>query len=270
MKKTYIFLVLFAMWCVIGSLWYLLSAKEVNSVVAQPDSSYTLLAIIQILVIILVAVLLGFAMAWYMREEVLVQRRRDVEELLHERSMLLEDLSEARVQVKKASRTLAQARTTFREDYAQIARERDRMKEYLLEEVKEKELLRTELKALQNRLKEEEQREQALLIKIEEQKAEANKKEKENAGVRYFINPFQIAATLESADIDDLKKIKGIGPVIERKLNMLGIISFKQISELSKEAIEQIAHTLKFFPDRIERDRWQEQARECMKSKARK
>jgi predicted flap endonuclease-1-like 5' DNA nuclease len=117
---------------------------------------------------------------------------------------------------------------------------------------------------------EEQQREEMLLTKIEQQKEEVNKQQNENAGVRYFINPFQIAATLESNDIDDLKKIKGIGPLIERKLNMLGIVSFKQISELSKEAIEQIAHTLKFFPDRIQRDQWVQQARECMKNSVRK
>jgi predicted flap endonuclease-1-like 5' DNA nuclease len=265
MKKAYLFLALFGIWCLASAIWFM---SSFNDFTTAPQTVTVGVLIAQVIIMILVSVLLGFAVAWYIREEAIVQRRRDVEELLHERNMLLGDLTEARAQVKNASRALAQARATFREDYVQISRERDRMKEYLLEEMKEKELLRTELKALQNRLKEEEQREQALLSKIEEQNAEANKKE--NAGVRYFINPFQIAATLESNDIDDLKKIKGIGPLIERKLNMLGIVSFKQISELSKEAIEQIAHTLKFFPDRIQRDQWVQQARECMKNSVRK
>ena len=99
------------------------------------------------------------------------------------------------------------------------------------------------------------------MAQLTAQQQQAVPKEKETPGVRYFINPFNIAATIEKADIDDLKKIKGIGPVIEKKLNMIGIVSFKQISELPDEALDQIAHTLKFFPDRIKRDKWVEQAK---------
>ena len=86
----------------------------------------------------------------------------------------------------------------------------------------------------------------------------------------YFINWFNIPATIEKNDIDDLKEIKGIGPVIEKKLNMLGIVNFKQISELSDGALEQIAHTLKFFPGRIRRDHWVDQAKNLMKNVHRK
>ena len=50
--------------------------------------------------------------------------------------------------------------------------------------------------------------------------------------------------------------------VIEKKLNMLGIVNFKQMSELTDDATEQLSHTVKFFPGRIKRDKWVEQARE--------
>jgi len=49
---------------------------------------------------------------------------------------------------------------------------------------------------------------------------------------------------------------------------MLGIVSFKQISELSDEALDQVAHTLKFFPERIKRDNWVQQAKELTKGKS--
>ena len=39
---------------------------------------------------------------------------------------------------------------------------------------------------------------------------------------------------------DDLKKIKGIGPVIEERLNRAGIYTFKQVSKLTHEEIERL------------------------------
>jgi len=58
------------------------------------------------------------------------------------------------------------------------------------------------------------------------------------------------------AEKDDLKLIYGIGPVMERILNELGITSFKQISEFSNNDIERVAKAIDTFPDRIERDDW--------------
>jgi predicted flap endonuclease-1-like 5' DNA nuclease len=266
MKKAYLFVALFAIWCLASALWYMFSVKGLSTSTQQIDPSDSVLAIAEILIMTLVTVLIGFAIAWFMREDKLVRKQKNINALLADRAVLLSEIQKLNERAKKAEHTLEKARATFHDDYLQVSRERDRLREHLLEEVKDKEALRAELKNTQHRLKEEQQREEMLLNQLEEQRQEASRKDKENAGVRYFINPFQIAATLESADIDDLKKIKGIGPVIERKLNMLGIVSFRQISELNKEAIEQISHTLKFFPDRIERDRWVDQAREQIKN----
>ena len=58
----------------------------------------------------------------------------------------------------------------------------------------------------------------------------------------------------------DLKKIKGIGPVIEKKLNALGIHNFKQIAYLTDLEKNSIETELR-FPGRIERDQWVEQAK---------
>ena len=40
--------------------------------------------------------------------------------------------------------------------------------------------------------------------------------------------------------IDPLEKVKGIGPVIKRKLNDSGIFSFKQLGALTPEKLEEI------------------------------
>jgi predicted flap endonuclease-1-like 5' DNA nuclease len=54
---------------------------------------------------------------------------------------------------------------------------------------------------------------------------------------------------------DDLRKVKGIGPVFEGKLNELGIFTFEQIAKLKDEAREAI-EDLTGFPGRVEREDW--------------
>ena len=63
-------------------------------------------------------------------------------------------------------------------------------------------------------------------------------------------------------DKDDLKQIKGVGPVIEKTLNELGILLFSQIAEMSEVEIDRVAQRLKGFRSRIYREDWIGQARD--------
>ena len=63
-------------------------------------------------------------------------------------------------------------------------------------------------------------------------------------------------------DKDDLKKIKGVGPAIEKTLNELGIFLFNQIAEMSEYDIDRVAKRLKGFRSRIYREDWIGQARD--------
>ncbi|MEM9740359.1 MAG: NADH-quinone oxidoreductase subunit NuoE [Pseudomonadota bacterium] len=62
------------------------------------------------------------------------------------------------------------------------------------------------------------------------------------------------------ADRDDLKKIKGIGPVNETQLYELGIVTFAQIAAWSQENVEWVEGYLS-FPGRIAREDWITQAK---------
>lgn len=62
---------------------------------------------------------------------------------------------------------------------------------------------------------------------------------------------------------DDLKKILGIGSVLEEKLNDMGVYHYSQIAEFTASDIENINTHLN-FPGRIERDEWIPQAQELM------
>ncbi len=69
------------------------------------------------------------------------------------------------------------------------------------------------------------------------------------------------------AEIDDLKKIKGIGAVLQKVLNELGVYQFKQIAEFSDKDIAWVNESLS-FPGRIEREQWVDQAKKLAQGQA--
>lgn len=58
---------------------------------------------------------------------------------------------------------------------------------------------------------------------------------------------------------DDLKKIKGVGPVLERLLNSVGVTTWAQVAKLTDDEIAALEDELS-FKGRIARDNWLEQA----------
>jgi len=67
------------------------------------------------------------------------------------------------------------------------------------------------------------------------------------------------AAKPKVAAKDDLKKIGGVGPVLEKKLHALGLTSFAQIANMTPEKIADVDEKLN-FKGRIERENWLAQA----------
>ena len=61
---------------------------------------------------------------------------------------------------------------------------------------------------------------------------------------------------------DNLKLIKGIGKVMEKTLNDLGITTFKQLANFQPSDVQSVSDALSEFPGRIERDNWVGQARD--------
>jgi predicted flap endonuclease-1-like 5' DNA nuclease len=59
---------------------------------------------------------------------------------------------------------------------------------------------------------------------------------------------------------DDLKRIRGIGVLIEKKLNSMGIVAYEQIANWTADDIDRVSQSLD-FKGRIERENWVEQAR---------
>ena len=72
------------------------------------------------------------------------------------------------------------------------------------------------------------------------------------------------AAPAAAAGSDDLKKLSGVGPALEKKLVAAGITTFAQVAAWSDADVAAMNEKLS-FKGRIEREGWIEQAKELAK-----
>ena len=70
--------------------------------------------------------------------------------------------------------------------------------------------------------------------------------------------------TAKKEEAEDLTVISGIGGWINKKLNLLDIYTFKQISNFTNEDVHAVTEAIEYFPGRIERDEWILQAKELV------
>ncbi len=71
---------------------------------------------------------------------------------------------------------------------------------------------------------------------------------------------------LQDVEPDDLKQIRGVGPVLERLLLSMNISTFRQIADFDDEDIDLVSAALgNAFPDRIRRDDWMASARDLLR-----
>ena len=83
------------------------------------------------------------------------------------------------------------------------------------------------------------------------------------------MNDEKLGLVYKSApqDVDDLKKISGVGPVLEQKLNDAGLYKYEQIINWTPENISNYDELLS-FKGRIERENWVEQAKTLQEEKS--
>ena len=140
---------------------------------------------------------------------------------------------------------------TEAEDTQQNALELRRLRSELESVREDRSSARTQIEQLQIRI-------------AEQQKAlESVTGQPVSAHVSQSIKP--LYATLD--DKDDLKLIKGIGPVLEQRLNELGVTTFRQLAGFTEHDIERVSAAIAAFPGRIEREDWVGKAQEMVKRK---
>nr|WP_306268828.1 50S ribosomal protein L21 [Pararhizobium sp. IMCC3301] len=98
--------------------------------------------------------------------------------------------------------------------------------------------------------------------KAEAAKAEKPKAEKPKAAKAAKADDAAPAAlfTAPDGEADDLKKISGVGPVLEKKLNALGITKYAQVAAFTEDDVSRVDDALS-FKGRIDREDWIGQAK---------
>jgi predicted flap endonuclease-1-like 5' DNA nuclease len=266
----------------LAAFWYLFWIKGLDPNTQNINPHESALAIAEILVIVVVSLFIGFGIAWFLRQQAIDAAAAKESELAIDAAELKQALHNAHTQSEKAEQTLNRARETFREDFLTVSRENERLKATEDNTKNLQEQFQQQLAASQSTINElqknyRETGDELLMIRLQKQKIEIEleefkKQQRETKEPRYsdFISGQQLTEQQEPFEKDDLKIINGIGPGIESKLNKAGIFSFRQISELTEEKIQQVASIIEFFPGRITRDRWVEQASKLYLDKLRK
>jgi large subunit ribosomal protein L21 len=76
--------------------------------------------------------------------------------------------------------------------------------------------------------------------------------------------PAKAAKAAKATGGDDLKKLSGVGPALEKKLHAAGVTTFAQVAAWTPEDVADMDEKLS-FKGRIEREGWIAQAQEMIK-----
>jgi predicted flap endonuclease-1-like 5' DNA nuclease len=230
-----------------------------------------LYAIVENLIFLLIAAVLGGVIGWLLRapglrEELETVWRRRVEEEHEGRKRSQLQLAEAREALGEAE-ARAEALDKRRDEAEralQGASERATTAEQNARSLEEeKASLIAELKAAREATARAEQPAETSSAEREPAAAEAKTEAADGqTSARAAVEEIaRRTAGERPAPDDDLKRIKGIGPVLERQLKAMGITSFRQIAQFTNEDIERVSNALGAFRGRVLRDNWPEGAR---------
>ena len=215
-------------------------------------------AITEIIIMLLVAFILGFVLAWILkRSRTVIDHGNDREKNLEERYQELQSKNEqSRQQLTTANNRSVEPsedspnNTEVDSLQAQVRQLQDNLRNCEGDRKKNEQLLKDENLQLSKRIKSLKDQLATTQLSLSEIKAS----DAENAEKLGFV---AVASDMK----DDLTKISGIGPFIEKKLNGLGIYTFEQISGFTPETVAKVTEAIEFFPGRIERDNWVDQAK---------
>jgi predicted flap endonuclease-1-like 5' DNA nuclease len=187
-----------------------------------------------------------------------------------------QELARHQSRVDEMDSELARLRTQSQEDltrFTETLQQRDQDIQRLRATVEELEVFRGEVEKKELQLREAEERRVMDVSEREEEigalrkrlveyrvaqrhQVQAKSSGAAEAGSHNASSPARGAGKSRPAQKDDLKQIHGIGPVMERVLNRMGMFTFRQIAEWKEQDVEHMASELNTFPDRIRHDNW--------------
>ncbi|MFK7809820.1 MAG: hypothetical protein AB8F74_18580 [Saprospiraceae bacterium] len=139
-----------------------------------------------------------------------------------------------------------------------------KLKLKLLAVTKERDVASTQLetmKAANDRLLTELLDSKANIVQPKKERSRAKEQVFDRIKKRKDLLDFHRIGKSESKEKDDLKKISGVGPFIEKKLNALGIFKFEQLAKLTDDDISEIIKIIEVPSGIIKGADWIEQAK---------
>jgi predicted flap endonuclease-1-like 5' DNA nuclease len=260
MKKVIWVLFVFVFWCVGSAIWYMFTVKGIRTDPAYFNPHVRVVAIVEILVMILGACLLGYAAGWTIGRLPVSRLNEELEYLKQANQHLTQnEVSDHQRMEGIQQRALAEAKSEkehaekLKQKIVQIENELRALSENnkkLAVSLAELDALRFHNKQLEFK---NEELEKELQNQLNELRTQASRPIAPEP-MHPFVRP------IDDGDHDDLTRIKGIGPFIEKRLNMLGIYTFSQIASFTPEIEEHVAKAIEFFPQRMRKDNWKAQA----------
>ncbi len=263
MRLVYAVIAVFLLLSYFFTRWYLCAVRGF----CEPSAS------IEIAIMILAGLVIGFAASWLLSESTFRTLKRQLGGLQKEKSGLHDQLLLLEKENQSARKHVAEW-----QHEGSLLSEVKKVTEPLLKQAKDQvDVLEQELKQYQRRyenLKEETDSIRKTADQLRSELAEERilelshpaspetkqTPEKQLAAEKPDKTRSRFTPSTWQTKKDDLTLISGIGPGIERKLNDIGIHSFLQISEFSPQDIEAVAASLKVFKGRIGKDNWIGQA----------
>ena len=267
MRAIFVLITGFLLLCFFSARWYICGILDLCSLPGDQAVGEKTVAILQILLVILIAFLTGFGVSWLLRDRTFKSARQQFAWLLNERNSAVDQLKvlekenlttrkrliESQMEATQLVHRTQSAEVDLQHEKGQVQlwqQETKSMQERFAKHQAESESLQERVSQLENEIKQKPQ------PVVEEKKPQAIVSsapiETRWKGSRFTPATWQTG--------DDLTLISGIGHGIQRKLNDLGVYSFQQVSELTPDEIYRINAAIKFFPGRIGRDNWIGQA----------
>ena len=227
-----------------------------QALAVRQEGRRTLGLFLQILVFLIVAAALGFAAGWLLRGT-----------RVHGESRRLADDWQARLAKVESERDRLQAElAAARDDRAALEQAQAEVRQSTPAGDAEK-ARATRLERELDQVREEDARHRAEIERLEARIAELQAGAAKSAPTTSGMQPAPAQAEGSAppalpgpqGEPDDLKRISGIGPGIEKTLHEVGIFHFHQIAALTPENVAWLNQRLR-FAGRIEREDWIRQA----------
>ena len=220
------------------------------------------MAILQVIFMLLLAFLLGFAVSWLLREQSVNALGKRFTLTLGEKEQwqaMAHTTEKDNVLIRKQ---LAESQQVNHFQEAQF-RDQRRLAEEMEKTIMDSREELTRLNHLYSNLKSENDSLREVITHLKKELEVKGSTPQVVPGLKPIAAPSRFTPNTWQTR-DDLTLIKGIGPVIQKKLMELGIHTFRQISEFTEEDIARVSAAIRFFPGRIQRDHWPSQAAALM------